>query len=343
MGEKTDIAWCHHTRNPFIGCSKQHTGCRNCFAMGAQPVVMRAGGRLPWGEVWLGGERVVTADSAADRVLTWARRAARARTRRRVFCGSLCDILEVPEMPPASLDAAKREELVAKVEWARRGLDAAREREWDIIRKVAHWCEACDGRGFLKARGGGHVQCACAGEERARRNPYGLDYLLLTKRPQHWRMVPADVREMVWWGTSISDQATADEWGGRLAQAEGFKLKFFSVEPLVGRITRLPLEGVSWVIVGGESKAGHRPCHVEWVEEVVALCRAAGTACFVKQMGEDVRAETEAGLEGWPMCESGIRVDRGVSPPRLHLVDKVGGDMSEWPERLRIQEFPRAA
>jgi protein gp37 len=76
--------------------------------------------------------------------------------------------------------------------------------------------------------------------------------------------------------------------------------------------------GVSLVIVGGESGPGARPFALEWAESLIARCVAAGVACFVKQLGSNPT------LDGQP----------------LKLRDKKGGDMSEWPEALRVRQFP---
>lgn len=94
-----------------------------------------------------------------------------------------------------------------------------------------------------------------------------------------------------------------------------------------------------WIIVGGESGNGARPFHVEWARSIVAQCRAAGVACFVKQLGANTRWNGCSGPgEHWP---SGLRkTDTREGGWRVHLVDRKGGDMAEWPEDLRVREFP---
>jgi protein gp37 len=62
-------------------------------------------------------------------------------------------------------------------------------------------------------------------------------------------------------------------------------VRFLSVEPLLGPIPHLPLDGIAWVIVGGESGPGHRPIRVEWVRDVRDQCAEAGVAFFFKQWG----------------------------------------------------------
>jgi protein gp37 len=62
-------------------------------------------------------------------------------------------------------------------------------------------------------------------------------------------------------------------------------VRFLSVEPLLGPIATLPLEGIHWVIVGGESGPGYRPPDPAWVRQIRDQCRAAGVPFFFKQWG----------------------------------------------------------
>src|SRR6202035_1373775 len=60
-------------------------------------------------------------------------------------------------------------------------------------------------------------------------------------------------------------------------------LRFLSVEPMIGPIDRVSLEGISWVIVGGESGPGYRNIDIAWVRDVRDRCEADGIAFFFKQ------------------------------------------------------------
>ena len=103
-------------------------------------------------------------------------------------------------------------------------------------------------------------------------------------------------------------------------RACGAAVKFLSLEPLLGPLPGLDLRGIHWVIVGGESGPGARECRVEWIADIVRQCRAAGVACFVKQLGAQPRIKC-----GHP----------------LPLADKKGGDPGEWPAGDWPREFPR--
>lgn len=113
------------------------------------------------------------------------------------------------------------------------------------------------------------------------------------------------------------------------------------------------------VIVGGESGPGARPFDVAWARSVVRQCREAGVPVFVKQMGSYVRTRndslsTELDPDvptDWPEPEGwwgridenldGFRDGYQGAPIRIHLTHPKGGDPAEWPEDLRIREFPR--
>jgi len=62
-------------------------------------------------------------------------------------------------------------------------------------------------------------------------------------------------------------------------------VRFLSIEPLLGPLPRLVLDGIDWVIVGGESGPGHRPPRPEWIREIRDQCQDAGVAFFFKQWG----------------------------------------------------------
>jgi protein gp37 len=63
------------------------------------------------------------------------------------------------------------------------------------------------------------------------------------------------------------------------------KVKFLSVEPLIDDVGHLPLDGIDWVIVGGESGPGARPMKKEWVLSLKNQCELAGVAFYFKQWG----------------------------------------------------------
>lgn len=148
-------------------------------------------------------------------------------------------------------------------------------------------------------------------------------FQLLTKRAERMcrmlRSAPAFLLSNVWLGVSVEDQPAADERIPFIRETPA-AVRFLSVEPLLGPV-QLDLTGIDWAIVGGESGFSARPCREEWVRSVIAQCAAAGVPCFVKQLGAQFRFAGEA---------------RSLKHFR-------GGDPGEWPEELRMRQFPEEA
>lgn len=102
-----------------------------------------------------------------------------------------------------------------------------------------------------------------------------LDYFLAN----HWnRNLPN-----VWLGVSVENA----DYMFRIDQLRQISAatKFISFEPLLSSIPDINLEGIDWVIVGGESGPGARPMHPDWVRNIRDQCKAAGVPFFFKQWG----------------------------------------------------------
>lgn len=92
--------------------------------------------------------------------------------------------------------------------------------------------------------------------------------------------------------------------------------------------------GISWVIVGGESGPKARPFDIAWARDTIEKCKAAGVAAFMKQTGANVRWN---GLN-WPHVPR--HEDTGHGYFQVHMSRRAGDNPAEWPEDLRVQEFP---
>ena len=75
-------------------------------------------------------------------------------------------------------------------------------------------------------------------------------------------------------------------------------VRFLSVEPLLGPIPDLPLEGIHWVIVGGESGPGARPMEAGWVKDIRSACGRARVPFFFKQWGGVNKKKAGRELDG---------------------------------------------
>lgn len=110
-------------------------------------------------------------------------------------------------------------------------------------------------------------------------------FQLLTKRSERFREVGHQLEwgENIWMGVSIEDERVI----GRVDDLREVpaKVRFLSCEPLIGPLSSLRLEGIHWVIAGGESGPKSRPMETEWVEEIRRKCEDERVAFFFKQWG----------------------------------------------------------
>ncbi len=128
-------------------------------------------------------------------------------------------------------------------------------------------------------------------------------YQVLTKRSGRLKeLLEGCLREAadephIWWGVSVEDR----RYGlPRIAdlQAMPAEVRFLSVEPLLEDLGEIPLQGISWVIVGGESGPGARRMKEEWVLSIRRQCRAARVPFFFKQWGGVRKKTTGRALRG---------------------------------------------
>lgn len=110
-------------------------------------------------------------------------------------------------------------------------------------------------------------------------------FQILTKRAERLaHMAPSlPWPSQVWQGVSVENGRYT--WRITYLQTVPACIRFLSLEPLLGPIPRLPLEGIHWVIVGGESGPRHRPVDLAWVQEIRDQCVAADVPFFFKQGG----------------------------------------------------------
>jgi protein gp37 len=330
----TAIQWSDAVWNPVVGCSPVSEGCRNCYA--AREAVRLAGNPNPKvSGPYKGTSEMRGAGAKRRAVFTgrvntlWGRldQPLRWRRPRRVFVNSMSDLFheDVDFKFIAAVFGVMRHahrhtfQVLTKrperaVEWFRWmgslvGTDSVSGRRLEMECDPVLGCEIQMGR---------HGVIAPSYDPRA--------------LPYRWPL------PNVWIGTSVEDQAAADERIPHLLRTPA-AVRFLSCEPLIGpvdlnRVIRLGyvpkrpglLPGLHWIIAGGESGPGARPCDVAWIRSLVEQCRAAGVAAFVKQLG----------ARPWAY---GTTTKDGLRKIR----DRKGGDPDEWPSDLRIREFPEVA
>lgn len=336
----TGIEWTDKTWNPVTGCAKVSEGCRNCYAevmakrtfgrlyppvYDKHPDTKNDAGPLRLTEVLGRSRRFTDVQCHPDRLdapLRW-------RKPSKVFVNSMSDLFH-PDVPNEFIDRVFAVMAYASFRWGHQFQVLTkrpdRMRAYLADGRQLRVCEALGGLaaewGQTQREAGESARAACL----------------------NWPLPD------VWLGTSIEDQPTAD---ARIPEvlATPAAVRFVSYEPALGPVdfeaVPLPWPGCStyglrgvlapvalketepddwkywtrvqgrlnWVIVGGESGPKARLCDVAWIRSVVEQCKAAGTPCFVKQLGANVRS-------------------------RVRLRDPKGGDPAEWPEDLRVRQWP---
>jgi hypothetical protein len=191
-------------------------------------------------------------------------------------------------------------------EWFASGVPGLETREEDVLR-AAEW----RGKVIFDSRGSDrHLYPPRAGDVSDRRKWPG------------WPL------PNVWLGVSVEDVKRKDRID--ILRIIPAAVRFLSIEPLIEVLGRLDLNGIHWVIVGGESGHGARPMQIEWARSLVDQCKSAEVPVFVKQLGSHP-LETEC-------TNTASDVRRQVVG--LKLIDRKGGEPSEWPADLRVREFP---
>lgn len=292
MAENSGIAWTHHTHNEWLGCTPVSEACRECYA----EVLVTGRMKLPvWGPK---APRHLTKESNRKKPERYNRVAGQKGIRERIFCSSLSDVFE------------DREDL----------------KPWraDLFRLIERTTN--------------------------------LDWLLLTKRADCMVRLAAEAGwkghwpSHVWAGTTVESQKRAEERIPHLLSVPA-KIHFLSMEPLLESVdisrwlvppypnfggmgggsamelqAQLTWEakydgkqGLSWVIVGGESGDYDkvRPFNLDWARSLKAQCEKTRTPFFFKQTGVK--------------CLDGV-----ASYPVL----RKGDQMEDFPPELRVREFP---
>jgi protein gp37 len=150
-------------------------------------------------------------------------------------------------------------------------------------------------------------------------------FQVLTKRPETAAELAPSLSwtSNIWLGTSIENAQVLHRVAS--LRAVPSHLRFLSVEPLLGQIPRLPLGGIDWVIVGGESGPHAREMKAEWVRQIRDQCLRKGVPFFFKQWGGANKKKSGRVLDGvlWdqkpvPVAEpGGGRNGLGFSANRL--------------------------
>jgi len=142
-------------------------------------------------------------------------------------------------------------------------------------------------------------------------------YQVLTKRSKRLlKLLSTNItfaaeQQHVWWGVSVEDRKHGLPRIDDLRSAPA-RVRFLSIEPLLEDLGSISLEGIDWVIVGGESGPGARPMKKEWVLSIKEQCRQAKVPFFFKQWGGIRKSEAGRFLDGRTYDEFPERVNNPI-------------------------------
>lgn len=300
-------------------CTKPSAGCKNCYA---ERMNKRLGTGLPYTIGASDQVEVYLDEKALMLPLNW-------KKPRNIFVCSMTDLLG------EFVTDAMIDRIVAV-------MTLSPQHNFQIVSKRAkriweYWTA-------VRKFGGGPIDAKAAIEEVWQRPARFL--------PRAASVLPMNQEGRMPWplpnvhlGVSAENQSTFDDRVSHLL-ATPAAVRWVSLEPLLGPIDAsrelqphyVPGKGadappwLDWVVVGGESGPGARPFDIAWARSIIAQCKAAGVACFVKQLG--------AAVTGDPSEFPSARHDDGDGHRTFRLNDSKGGDPSEWPDDLRVREYP---
>jgi protein gp37 len=332
MATNSTIEWTDTTWNPVSGCDKVSPGCAHCYAetMAARLKAMAlkdiSDGKDPGRKRhyidaiddkgrW-SGKMTPVPESLAD-PLHW-------KKPRRVFVNSMSDLFH-DDVPDEFIDRVFA--VMYQAQW----------HTFQVLTKRAERMAAYFADKGKRATAIGTAAYHLAAQQSPEKAAILTNGDFVDDVFHGWPI------PNVWLGVSAEDQQRADERIPWLLKTPA-AVRFVSAEPLLGPIDLKDwpkdedehgdpflVAKLDWVIVGGESGHGARPCSLDWIRSIVGQCSAAGVPCFVKQIGGNAFTP-HPGIE-W------VKYDPVYDDP-WETKDKKGGDPAEWPEDLRVRQYP---
>jgi protein gp37 len=260
MGANSKIEWTEHTFNPWMGCAKVSTGCKNCYAEG---IVKRTGQEI-WG---VHAGRKMMSDKYWEKPVQWQKAAAKAGRIDRVFCASMADVFERHQ------DRAVDKELRDARFWLFQLITETPNLMWLLLTKRPEnirpmYLEVYHDAGWHPTPEEFHMPhnvCIMTSVENQEQADKRIPELL--KVPAKYRGLSVEpllgpVELSTWFDC---------EWNGN-----------YFVEAFTDQL--------HWVIVGGESGPNARPMHPEWAISLRDQSQNAKVPFFFKQWGKWVHA-----------------------------------------------------
>lgn len=306
---KTKIQWADDTWNPTTGCSKVSEGCRNCYAkFGMWPRLKAMSATVyhgrEFGDVMCHPERL-------DYPLRFSKPT-------KFFVNSMSDVFH-PDIPDEFID-----KIFAAMALSPRHI-------FQILTKRPVRMKEY----LTNSQTPLNVQLESIDSRRS------------IKKQKQKRADISFPLPNVWLGVSVEDQETARERIPVLLQTPA-AIRWISAEPLIESIDLRKkywvecieeygdigneliklIDGIDWIVVGGESGPNARPCAIEWIGDIVKECKSTKTPVFVKQMGAYIVSTEEMDDEGKEF------IWRGTSD------DMKGSVFHDFPKELQIRQYP---
>jgi protein gp37 len=360
MGDKSMIEWTDATWNPVTGCTKVSQGCKHCYAERVFPRAYNRQAVVRVGKDGIESTRVREFTDVAvhpDRLempLRW-------RRPRRIFVNSMSDMFheDVPDdfivdvFATMALAPRHTFQILTKrpermLTWLTRTAAPRKGevigRAWSMLGHMPKYVH----EGIMQRPWplpnvwlGVSVEDQETADER-------IPLLLETPAAVHWISAEPLLGPITFKLYMLTERPCfvckeEDELGiARGAHSHPINCGWRHDLERVGKPPQRerPGSGLDWVVVGGESGRHGRPFDIAWARSLMAQCRAANVPVLMKQLGVDPRWNGVSSPEepGWP---TGIlRNDTGEGNWRPMLRDRKGGDMAEWPEDLRVREYP---
>ena len=318
----TKIQWTDETWNPIVGCSRISEGCKNCYAASTA--------KSPRLQQFSQYQKVSNWDGTVEWVESQIYKPIGWKKPKRIFVCSMGDLFH--ENVP--------------FEWI------------DRVMAVMCYCKHHIFQVLTKRPDIAHL--------------YFNDYL--PDVGPSWKVVGKNIavnfkRQIplrnVWLGTSVENQKVAGDRILPLMETSA-AIRFLSCEPLLENldlsqwlpealgkgicdacgetgqlyaVDKSPVAGLAictqccprpdWILVGGESGTKARPCHQDWIRSIIQQCQIAKVSVFVKQLGSH-------SLVSQPYIQGVAQ-----SHYRISLKNRKGGDFDEFPDDLKVRQFPQ--
>lgn len=296
----TDIEWTDRVWNPTTGCTKVSAGCQQCYA---ESIAKRFWGDRKFSDVQFHEDRLLTP-------LTWKKPA-------KIFVNSMSDLFH-DDVTDEQIDQVF------------------------AVMTLAHWHTFQ----ILTKRPERMMVYSRTAKQRIRRATVDLGRKL-NRDIELFETCEWDYPlPNIWLGISVENQKAANERIPLLRHTLA-AVHFLSCEPLLEKISIFDVDGevslalqkyyhremmypadfINWVIIGGESGSKARECHIDWIRSLVQECQPK-IPVFVKQLGRH------------PIIRHPYIAGVADAYSELKLGNIKGNDINEFPEDLRIREFP---